>query len=246
MTLVLLHGSGTGSYGWKAVVHRLQTAAPRAQVIAPDMLGYGAAPVPSATYTLDEEVTHLKGVLDAHGVGDFHLVTHSIGTMYGLRLRLALLDRVTRLTLVDPLVRCILKEQQEVSSCNEMDVPYHEFLRVWPDPHAAIAAFVDHWNGPGTWDHMGQNTRNLLAGMAPKVYLELREAWNDPMLLADYTAKPPPTRIVLGEKTRLAPRATAKHLARALGANIVTVPDCGHMIPVTHPDAVVRAIVEPV
>jgi pimeloyl-ACP methyl ester carboxylesterase len=44
LSIVLLHGSATGSYSWAAVRSGLEAYG--ATVLAPDMLGYGRSPTP--------------------------------------------------------------------------------------------------------------------------------------------------------------------------------------------------------
>ena len=51
--IVLLHGSGNGSYSWRRVQRALTSLG--ADVFAPDMLGYGKAPAPGAGCTCDED-----------------------------------------------------------------------------------------------------------------------------------------------------------------------------------------------
>jgi pimeloyl-ACP methyl ester carboxylesterase len=97
--IVLLHGSATGSYSWRRVQSALTSLG--LDVFAADMLGYGKAPAPSDTYSIQEEVAHLQRAVDLQGVGTMHLVAHSLGSMMGLHLRRALGARVTRMTLID-------------------------------------------------------------------------------------------------------------------------------------------------
>ena len=52
----------------------------------------------------------------------------------------------------------------------------------------------------------------------------------------------PPTRIVRGSHDRIAPEAWCDDLARSCGASVLTVAGAGHMVPLTHPQAVVDAI----
>lgn len=51
-----------------------------------------------------------------------------------------------------------------------------------------------------------------------------------------------PTRIVRGEHDRIASLDWCRHLARTSPASVTTVPGAGHMVPLTHPEAVVDAI----
>ncbi len=237
--IVLLHGSANGSYSWGAVSKALTAAGER--VLAVDMLGYGAAPKPKASWSLAEEVEHLVPTLDQHGAERIHLVPHSLGAFFGLHLRLALGERVSRLTLVDPLVFSALREFHEDACSLETERVYESFLGKLSDPPAAARLFVDYWNAEGAWDAIGERARSVIAALVPRVEREMAAARSDSTPLATLAASPPPTTILLGEKTKAAPRATARHLASAFAANLIEVAGAGHMIPLTHPQAVVSA-----
>jgi pimeloyl-ACP methyl ester carboxylesterase len=58
----------------------------------------------------------------------------------------------------------------------------------------------------------------------------------------DGRAIPSDDPVALGERTLFAPRAVAPQLAPALEATTVVVPGAAHMIPLTHPQAVVDAV----
>jgi len=171
-TIVLLHGSATGSSSWDAVAGSLVSAG--ARVFAPDLLGYGRSPAPSGSYGIAEEVAHLVRLLAA-------------------------------------------------------------------DHEAAAHFFVDHWNG-GAWDWMGKRGRAMVPSLVPKLRLEMTATRSDTATLGWLAESPPPTTILVGERTLLAPRAVARLLAPALAATTVTVSGAGHMIPITHPAAVVDAV----
>ncbi|MEZ4452092.1 MAG: alpha/beta hydrolase [Nannocystaceae bacterium] len=239
-SIVLLHGSANGAYSWGPVLAGL--AAAGASAYAPDMIGYGRAPAPSPAYGIVEEVSHLRGLLDRHAPGPIHLVTHSLGTMFGLHLRRALGDRVVRLTLVDPIVVSVLREGDEPEAYAEMEAQYQRFHAAAGDPAAAAERFVDHWNGAGAWRSIGERARAVIAGLAPKVGLEMDAARGDRTALAALAEAPPPTRIVLGGATRIAAVATGRQLARAFHGVTEVVDGAGHMVPLTHPAAVVDAI----
>jgi pimeloyl-ACP methyl ester carboxylesterase len=238
--IVLLHGSANGSYSWGPV--RSALAASGASVFAPDMLGYGKAPVPSDAYGIQEEVAHLQRLIDLQGIGTLHLVAHSLGSMFGLHLRRALGARVTRMTLIDPVVVSVLREQGEEAGYAEMEAQYQRFMSQLPDQAAAARVFVEHWSGQGAWESIGERARSVVTSLAPKVRLEMIATRSDPTELAFFAESPPPTTILVGESTLVAPRAAAQQLARALGARSLVVPGAAHMIPLTHPAAVVSAI----
>jgi pimeloyl-ACP methyl ester carboxylesterase len=67
-------------------------------------------------------------------------------------------------------------------------------------------------------------------------------ARSDTAKLAWLAKSPPPITILVGEKTLLAPRAVARQLGPALAAATVVVSGAAHMIPITHPEALVAAV----
>jgi len=251
-TIALLHGGATGSSSWNPVARALISSG--ASVFAPDMLGYGASPASTASYAITEEVAHLtrllglqphscKGTIYAVGFGGtLHLVTHSLGALIGLHLRRALGARVTRMTLVDPVVVSILRECGEDDAYAEMEEQYQRFMSLSADHEAAAQYFVDHWSGAGAWASMGRRGRAMVMSLVPTLRLEMTATRSDRAKLAWLAESPPPPTILVGERTLLAPRAAARLLGAALRATTVVVPGAAHMIPITHPEAVVDAV----
>ena len=206
------------------------------------MLGYGASPAPTGSYGIPDEVSHLTDLLDRRGIGTFHLVAHSLGAMIGLHLRRALDARVTRMTLIEPVVVSVLRETGEDTAYREMEGQYQGFMDLVPDPETAARFFVGHWSGSAAWSAMGAHGRAVVTSLVPKLRQEMIAARSDCTALAWLAEAPPPTTIVIGEKTLLAPRATACRLGSALAARIVEVPGAAHMIPLTHPQTVVDTV----
>ena len=251
-TIVLLHGGATGSASWNPVARALISSG--ASVFAPDMLGYGASPAPTSSYAIAEEVAHLtrllglqprscNGTIYAVGFGGtFHLVTHSLGSLIGLHLRRALGARVTRMTLVDPVVVSALRECGEDDAYAEMEEQYQRFMSLSADHEAAAHFFVDHWSGAGGWASMGSRARAMVTSLVPTLQLEMTATRGDTATLGWLAESPPPTTILVGERTLLAPRAAARLLGTALGATTIVVLGAAHMIPLTHPQVVVDAV----
>ncbi|OAI58969.1 hydrogenase expression protein [Ralstonia solanacearum] len=240
LPIVLLHGSATGSTSWAAV--RTGLEAHGATVLVPDMLGYGRSPVPSEAWQVKDEIAHLRGWLDLQGVGAFHLVTHSLGAFFGLHLRLAVVSRVAGLTLVDPVVVSVLREPGEEDALREVHALCDRFMRALPGHDAAARQLVEHWSGAGAWNALGERGRALVAGLAPRLRLEMAARAADRTTLAQLTSTAVPTSVLVGERTSATPRAVSRLLAGAFDARTVVVPGAAHMIPLTHPTAVVDAI----
>jgi len=118
----------------------------------------------------------------------------------------------------------------------------HIFMGLLADPGAAARAFVEHWSGAGRWERIGERARGVITALVPKIRLEMIAARSDTTTLQALVKSPPPTTILVGERTRTAPRAVARQLARAFHGSIIVVPGAGHMIPLTHAAAVVDAV----
>lgn len=101
--IVLVHGGHFGVRGsaedWELNFDRL---ASDHRVVAFDKLGMGFTdnPVSDDDYTIESQVTHLKGLLDLLGLEDVHLVGHSRGGYAVTRVALDELARVATLTIV--------------------------------------------------------------------------------------------------------------------------------------------------
>jgi pimeloyl-ACP methyl ester carboxylesterase len=92
----------------------------------------------------------------------------------------------------------------------------------------------------------GEWARSVITSLVPKIRLEMTAARCDTTGLSFFAESPLPTTILIGEKTLVAPRATARQLAPALQAKSLIVPGAGHMITLTHAAAVVDAVQRPV
>lgn len=237
--VVLLHGSGNGSWSWRKVHSAL--ASRGVQVLAPDMLGYGASPRPGERWSFDEETEYLRQLVEALGPESVHLVAHSLGATFGLYLLRALGARVRRLTLVDPVVVSVLRETGEEAGFAEMEEQYQRFMTE-PDSAAAARVFVEHWSGAGVWEQMGEKARLAITGSVPRLRLEMVASRSDTTTLAELLKTRPPATVFAGERTRIAPLAVARQLAFALGVPLTRVPGAAHMVPMTHPEVIVETL----
>jgi len=146
------------------------------------------------------------------------------------------------MTLVDPVVVGILRDCGEDHAYAEMEEQYRRFMSLSADHEAAAHFFVDHWSGAGAWASMGSRGRALVTSLVPTLRAEMTAARSDTATLAWLAESPPPTTILVGERTLLAPRAASRLLGAALEATTIVVPGAVHMIPITHPEAVADAV----
>jgi pimeloyl-ACP methyl ester carboxylesterase len=92
-TVVLVHGLGHSARYWRRLAEAL--AKRGFEVVAPDLRGFGDAPLPLGPYAIED----LAADLDARVEGRFHLVGHSMGGMVALAWALLRPERVRTLGL---------------------------------------------------------------------------------------------------------------------------------------------------
>jgi pimeloyl-ACP methyl ester carboxylesterase len=80
--LIFLHNGGTSHRIWEPLLERY---APDHDVIAMDMLGFGASDRPQIAYSLDLYVAQLHALLDELGLHDVTLIGNCMGSATALR-----------------------------------------------------------------------------------------------------------------------------------------------------------------
>jgi non-heme chloroperoxidase len=71
------------------------------RVLVPELRGRGGSDAPPNGYSVLEQAGDLRSVLEANGIGDFHLMTFSRGTTPGLELAFQLSDSVRTVSIGD-------------------------------------------------------------------------------------------------------------------------------------------------
>jgi pimeloyl-ACP methyl ester carboxylesterase len=97
--LVLLHGIGASRSDWEYNVPELSR---HYRVIAPDLRGFGLSER-SGNYGVATFANDIWLLLEQLGVGDFHLVGHSMGGAVALQMAVDRPERITRLVAADTL-----------------------------------------------------------------------------------------------------------------------------------------------
>lgn len=167
--------------------------------------------------------------------GPVDLIGHSIGGTVALRIAVDLPDRIRSLTLIEPVM---FAASQSGHALDE------ELAALAADGRMDLAAqvFLDAWGGPGGFAALSPGARQLAitrmplvletdAALAADVHGVLRpgglEAIAAPVMLIAGTDSPPVIREILETLA-----------ARMPDVGRATVPDAGHMAPVTHPNQV--------
>ena len=244
--LVLIHGIGSRWQVWESVLERL--AAER-DVIAIDLPGFGASPMPPpGTPAGIESLTSLvSDFLDSLGLDRPHVAGNSLGGW--ISLELAKLDRVRSATGLSPAGFHNSREAafQRASLAGSVRVA------------RALATRVDRIMGPAL-------ARRLLLGQlaghperipSPVAADHLRSLaaapWFDETLKAITTAEhftggehiTVPVTIAWGERDRLLIPRQAHRAQRAIPhARVLTLRDCGHVPTYDDPEQVARVLLD--
>jgi pimeloyl-ACP methyl ester carboxylesterase len=246
-TVLLLHCSGSSGAQWRSLAEKLGE---RYRVIAPDLIGYGGnAPWSGSwAFCLADEAAPLRallGRLDA----PVHLAGHSYGGAVALHLARTRPEFFRSLTLIEPSAFHLLRDgdaidAQALAEITSVAVQAKVALGSG-DYQGGFGRFVDYWSGPGAWDAMPAEKRKAFVPQLAKVALEFHALFNEPVGVEDLRGLVLPTLLVQGGCTTLPSRCVCARLRVALPEAIFrVVQGAGHMLPLTHREAVNALVAE--
>jgi pimeloyl-ACP methyl ester carboxylesterase len=239
--IVLLHCSGSSGAQWRALAAQLGT---RYRVIAPDLIGYGAAAPWSGRgeFSLAREAAAVRSLI-GRLEEPVHLVGHSYGGAVALHIARTRPEMLRSLTLVEPSAFHLLRggDATDLAALREITAvagAASAALAVG-DYSEGFGRFVDYWSGPGSWAAMPHEKRAAFAPQLAKVVLDFHALLSEPAGLEDICDIALPTLLLQGGCTTLPARCVCARLSVALPeASFRVVRGAGHMLPVTHRDAV--------
>lgn len=235
-TILFVHGAGMDHSVWPLQARHF--AYRGCNALAVDLPGHGRSagdPLGSIAAMAD----WLVELLEALRIPAVHLVGHSLGALISLDLAARYPKRVARLALLGAAPRMAVHPALlEAAGCPEALAP--ELICDWgfgPAGH-----FGGH-KAPGSW-MLGHALRLLAGSAGPRLHADLT-ACNDyqdgPQAAAKVRC---PALVIAGVADRMTPARHAAKLAEAIkGAQLVVLPDCGHMMMIEQPDATLNALV---
>ena len=150
-TFLLIHGIGMGRSVFADLARRLEH---RGRFVAVDLPGYGQAPEPAQTLTMERTADLVAAFLRTHRIGPVVIVGHSMGTQVAVELTARHADLVARLVLVAPTVNVrersagwqLLRLIQDlaVESPRVFVVGAREYLRAGPNLRRKLQAMIVH------------------------------------------------------------------------------------------------------
>lgn len=238
--LLALHSSAATGGQWKSLAETLGGERP---VFTPDLPGYGRAAFRDAardnSASLAGDAAAVMRSLDGKATA-FHLVGHSYGGAVALKIALCQPQRVLSLTLIEPVLFHLLP----LGGSDEDMRLYRGILGVrdrlrgaaaagWP-AHG-MSAFVDFWNGAGSWEACDAEQRQRLAAQARAVLRNFVACFGETWHPSEIGQLAMPLLTITGGRSP----AVARHLVDKLvdAARDVTAArlfDAGHMAPLTH------------
>ena len=112
------------------------------------------------------------------------------------------------------------------------------------DAMSAAQRFIDSWSGPGAWRSMPAGRQHAAASRIRSVWAQFDALFNQPIDRAALARLRMPMLLLSGERTVESTRRIAQLLRDALPAlHHETLPEMGHLGPITHAAQVDRRIV---
>lgn len=228
---------GTGAY-WGPIARLLQGVV---DLRAPDLLGHGRSPAWQALSPAADLDYHTRMTRTVAALIDrpLDLIGHSFGATVALRIAVAAPEAVRSLTLIEPVIFAAAPDPNQTLLFSKM-----ADLIDAGDAHTATAMFLQEW---GLKDENG--TPPVLDSFLRQILI-VRDT-NDAMMddranslrEGGIEAIDAPIMIIQGSDSPVVVHSIAEALAaRMQDVGVATVPGSGHMLPITHPDAVADLI----
>ncbi|RJP48927.1 MAG: alpha/beta hydrolase [Anaerolineaceae bacterium] len=252
-TFILLHGFGASAFSWREV---MDDFAARGRVIAYDRPAFGLTerPMPETwktnPYSMDANIELLRGLMDALGIEKAVLVGNSAGGAVSVAFALRYPERMDALVLVDPglgggrgpqfpdwvLPLMRTPQARHIGPLLVRDIAVsgdETILRAWSDPSKVTDEIFEGYHKPlqaNNWD------RGLYELTFAPAHSELR-----PLLPNLKT----PTFIIGGEDDLIIRPWYFEAIAPEIpGAQLVLLPNCGHVPQEECPDVFMQEIIQ--
>jgi pimeloyl-ACP methyl ester carboxylesterase len=256
--VLLVHAAGGWSGTWRPTMEALARAGFRAIAVDMPPLGYSLRPA-APRYGREDQARRLLGVLDALDVTRAVVVGLSFGGRAATEAAMMAPDRVSALVLVDAalslpregeapapsggLLAALLGTPvlgQVASATLSSPLLTHRLLTLFVhDPRSATPEWVSIYQRPLTV----RGTTAAVASWLPGALAKREPARSlDP---ASYAAVPMPTLIIWGAEDTITPPSDARRLSSLIpNAQLVMLPDVGHLPPLEDTRAFNAALIE--
>ena len=238
--VVCIHSNASSSAQWPGLMYLLSG---NHRVLAPGSYGSGKSPdwCSDREITLQDEVNFIEPVLALAG-SPFTLVGHSYGAAVALIAALANPGRIRALVMYEPTLFALVDAQSPPP--NGVDGIRNAVFAAGAaldagDRDAAAGHFIDFWMGAGSWSATPSHRKPAIADSVRNVRRWSHALFTEPTPADAFAALDIPILYMLGGASPELAHAVARVLLPVLrGARVVEFPGLGHMVPVTHPEAI--------
>ena len=249
-TVVLFHGMNFGGFYFGEPIEVLRKEGFR--VVVPDQIGFGRSSKPIIPYNFNDMALNSRKLLTSLGISRVTIIGHSMGGMLAARFAASFPDITERAVIYDPI--------------GLTDPRYERPWRSADDAYKATMAQTDdqRWQGfyanihryfpsPGAWKPEYEKYVRILyaptlsgdwprLAMVRSIYQQI--TYLDPVVY-DWAKIKAKTLVIGGEKDGQDFPKLAKHIADTIpGAQLVIVPNAGHVLHFETPDIFYRELLK--
>ena len=225
----LAHGGWVGS--WELWQEPFQLMDQQWRCISYDHRGAGVTTASPAQVTPQGLVDDVVRVLDSFGVDSCVLAGESLGAVTAMSAALQHPDRIRGLVLVDGVASAGTAAPNPMIAACRTDYP------------ATVQWFIDACVPEPDSEHLRRWGRQILLRAEPEAAARMFESYDEQPVTPEAALIEQPTLILHGELDVVVPPAVARALAAEIpNAELVLIPDAGHVPTITRPHAVVEAV----
>jgi len=232
--LLFVHGYPLDHTMWQGQIDALRS---RCRVIAPDLRGFGRSGATPGTVSMRRMADDLAGLLDALGIHvPIVLGGLSMGGYVAFEFQQAYAQRVAALILCDTRAGVDTPEvaANRLKTAEQVEREGPQFL---------VAGMLPKLLAPSTLQQQPQIVQGMAHTILTGQRVGIAAASRGMAARADMTGRLPaiacPTLVVVGAEDGISPPAEMRKLAAAMpAAQVVEIPQAGHMSPLEQPQAV--------
>ena len=240
--VLLLHGTAVARELWREVVGELGDE-PRS--IAFDRRAYGAsgAPDPYLGTTVGEQAEDAAAVLGALEATQAVVCGHELGALIALDLLRRHRPLVRGAVLVEPPLLALSRDGPATMS--ELRTAIEQGARTAENASAgAVDAYLEEVTGPRFSELLGEDRLAAARAAGRAFAADVAAGPTFAFSRRELRAIDPPVVVVSGRESAPVRRGVARSLAGLLADGSLNEPECGHLVPIEAPGAVVQAIRE--
>lgn len=241
-TVVLVPGSCSTGAAWRSVVSHLGNGF---RCVTTSLLGYGDTDErrTMADASIDHECHAIEQVIERAG-GRVHLVGHSFGGLVALAVALRGQVPLASLTILEAPAVGLLRDEADESHYRDFKHLTDSYFRSYRNGNReAIAAMIDFYGGPGTFDSWPQRVQSHAVETTEVNMLDWAGAYAFTPSNAALSALAVPTEIIVGATSRRAVRRANELVMHGIqGAALWEIEGAAHFMIATHPEQVAKII----